>query len=123
MKIIHNQYYDDGYLGDVEVECDCGTPILKKTTGIDTLVECPECGRKGVLKGFAKVWIEPVRCNCRKLAERIVDDLFIENAQRLVVELKPNAFAGTTGWCKAAVIDRVEKILSEFCLPCEKKDS
>lgn len=68
-------------------------------------------------KRVVKAQVQPiVRCNYHKLAERIADDLFIEGgtnqkAQRLVLEFKTHTFAGTTGWCKTAVIDRVEIIL------------
>jgi hypothetical protein len=51
-----------------------------------------------------------------KLANRIADDLFTEGgtdrkAQRLVLEFKSGTFAGTTGWCKTVVIDRIKEIM------------
>jgi len=61
MELIYNQCYDDGYLGDIEVECDCRHIIFDTCRGDNSVVECPKCGRKGIIRSSVKIWMEELK--------------------------------------------------------------
>ena len=58
MKIIKTLFYDDGYLGNTKIECNCGFEFEKKTAAVDDVIECPKCHRKGVIHSKLEVWIQ-----------------------------------------------------------------
>lgn len=58
MKVIRTSFYDDGFLGDTQIECDCGFQFIKEDAMVDDEVECPICKKKGIIRSKVVVWVE-----------------------------------------------------------------
>lgn len=57
MKVVRTCYFDDGFLGDTEIKCDCGFEFERKEAAVDDEVECPKCKRKGTICAKVILWV------------------------------------------------------------------
>ena len=52
-------YYEDDYLGEVRIVCNCGNEFTVERAIVDDIIECKQCKRRGVIhgSGHGGVWI------------------------------------------------------------------
>jgi hypothetical protein len=58
MKLIYNQCFDDEYLGDIEVLCDCGTINHYDCESVGDKIKCSHCGKEAIIKSELRIWLE-----------------------------------------------------------------
>ena len=56
-QVIYYEHFDDGYLGNVEIQCKCGRTFEKEHCTVDDEVTCPYCEKVYIIKYKLEIFL------------------------------------------------------------------